>query len=234
MGGGLLQSGGPWHKCVDSLASMTSWGRSFQSLMVLGRNENCWYWVLHCGCENCWLCLHRCGGWSLFLIPSAAMMLLWILYNIVNRAAFLQSWRVVHFRSSLIAEVDVPLYRHTTKCAARRWMASMPLKCRWVYGSQTVHAYSTAQNISVYFFMSTWSVIVVANDMTVRNTRDCTQIYVKEQKQTCLGAFHLLLTLGVAACSQLSMLKNTPLCLHKLGFSYSMCTMFIMSRWLSL
>ena len=29
------------------LASMTSWGRSFQSLMVLGRNEYCWYWVLH-------------------------------------------------------------------------------------------------------------------------------------------------------------------------------------------
>ena len=30
------------------LASMTSWGRSFQSLMVLGRNEYCWYWVLQC------------------------------------------------------------------------------------------------------------------------------------------------------------------------------------------
>ena len=24
------------------LASMTSWGRSFQSLMILGRNEYCW------------------------------------------------------------------------------------------------------------------------------------------------------------------------------------------------
>ena len=33
------------------LASMTSWGRSFQSLMVLGRNEYCWYWVLRCGCD---------------------------------------------------------------------------------------------------------------------------------------------------------------------------------------
>ena len=37
------------------LASMTSWGKSFQSLMVLGRNEYCWYWVLQCGCKNCWL-----------------------------------------------------------------------------------------------------------------------------------------------------------------------------------
>ena len=41
------------------LASMTSWGRSFQSLMILGRNEYYWYWVPQCGCENCWLCL-RC------------------------------------------------------------------------------------------------------------------------------------------------------------------------------
>ena len=41
------------------LASVTSWGRSFQSLMVLGRNESCWYWVLQCGCKNCRLCLHR-------------------------------------------------------------------------------------------------------------------------------------------------------------------------------
>ena len=31
------------------MVSMTSWGRSFQSLMVLGRNEYCWYWVLQCG-----------------------------------------------------------------------------------------------------------------------------------------------------------------------------------------
>ena len=41
------------------LASMTSRGRPFQSLMVLGRNEPCWYWVLQCGCQNCWLCLRR-------------------------------------------------------------------------------------------------------------------------------------------------------------------------------
>jgi len=40
------------------LASMTSWGRSLQSLIVLGRNEYCWYWFLQCGCEN-WLCLHH-------------------------------------------------------------------------------------------------------------------------------------------------------------------------------
>ena len=33
------------------LASMTSWDRSFQSLMVLGRNEYCWYWRLQCGCD---------------------------------------------------------------------------------------------------------------------------------------------------------------------------------------
>ena len=41
------------------LASVTSWGKSFQSLVVLGRNEYCWYWVLQCGCKNCWLCLRR-------------------------------------------------------------------------------------------------------------------------------------------------------------------------------
>ena len=82
--------------------------------------------------------------------------------------------------------MDVLLYRHTTKCAARHWMASVPLKCRWVYGSHTVHAYSTAQNISVYFFMSTWSVIVVANDMTVRNMRDCTQTNLCQGTKTDL------------------------------------------------
>ena len=39
-------------------------GRSFQSLMVLGRNEYRWYWVLHCGCKKCWLrlCRWRGGG----------------------------------------------------------------------------------------------------------------------------------------------------------------------------
>ena len=71
------------------LASMTSWGRSFQSLMVLVRNEYCWYWVLQCSCKNCWLYL-RCwrggGGWSLLLTPSVAMMLLWILYSFANQA----------------------------------------------------------------------------------------------------------------------------------------------------
>ena len=41
------------------LASMTSRGRSLQSLMVLGRNESYWYLVLQCGCQNCWLCLRR-------------------------------------------------------------------------------------------------------------------------------------------------------------------------------
>ena len=46
------------------------------------------------GCENCWLCLRRWRGgvgWSLFLIPSVAMML-WILHSIANRAVFLRSW----------------------------------------------------------------------------------------------------------------------------------------------
>ena len=45
--------GGHWHKCVDGLGLNDFLGRSFQSLMVLGRNEYCWYWVLQCGCENC-------------------------------------------------------------------------------------------------------------------------------------------------------------------------------------
>ena len=51
------------------MVSMTSWGRSFQSLMVLGRNEFCWYWVLQCSCENCWLCLcHGRRVWWLELV----------------------------------------------------------------------------------------------------------------------------------------------------------------------
>ena len=87
---GLLQSGGPWHKCVDGLGLndflgqvIPASGGSRQEWVLLP----CWYWVLQCGCENCWLCLwwHGGGGWSLFLIPSVAMML-WILYSIANRA----------------------------------------------------------------------------------------------------------------------------------------------------
>ena len=56
---GLLQCGGSSHKCVDGLGLRDFLGRSFQSLMVLSRNEYCWYWVLRCCCENCWLCLCR-------------------------------------------------------------------------------------------------------------------------------------------------------------------------------
>ena len=52
-GAGLLHSGALQTNVSMVLASVTSWGRSFQSLMVLGRNEYCWYWVLQCGCENC-------------------------------------------------------------------------------------------------------------------------------------------------------------------------------------
>ena len=82
------------------------------------------------------------GGWSLFWIPLVA---LWILYGIANRAVFLRPWREVHFRSSIIAEaLDVLLYRYMTKHAAWRWVASVRSICCWVYGSQTVHAYSRA------------------------------------------------------------------------------------------
>ena len=49
------------------LASMTYWGRSFQSLMVLGWNEYCWYWVLQCGCEKELLV----GSSSLTLLTSS-------------------------------------------------------------------------------------------------------------------------------------------------------------------
>ena len=85
------------------------------------------------------------GSWSLFWIPLVAMMLLWILYSIANRAVFLRPWRAVHFRSSIIAEaLDVLLYRYMTKHAAWCWVASMrSIGCR-VYRSQTVHAYSRA------------------------------------------------------------------------------------------
>ena len=61
---GLLQCGGSSHKCVDGLGLRDFLGRSFQSLMVLSRNEYCWYWVLQCCCENCWLCLCRWRGWG--------------------------------------------------------------------------------------------------------------------------------------------------------------------------
>ena len=55
------------------LASMTSWSRSFQSLMVLGRNEYCWY----CMGSDVWLrellvvSLSLMPGWWLELVLNS-------------------------------------------------------------------------------------------------------------------------------------------------------------------
>ena len=101
------------------------------------------------GCENCWLCLRRWRGgvgWSLFLIPSVEWQ--WccgFCTALPTELSFFGLEGTVHFRSSITAEaLDVLLYCRMTKHTARRWMASMWSICCWVYGSQTVHAYSRA------------------------------------------------------------------------------------------
>ena len=88
------------------LASMTSWGRSFQSLVVLGRNEYCWYWVQQCGCKNCWLCLRRWrgdGGWSFF--PSPQLEMRTESFTMAAIELFSSSWQI--YRTSFPAIFEI-------------------------------------------------------------------------------------------------------------------------------
>ena len=82
----------------------------------------------------------------MFLIPSVAMMLLWILYSIANRAVFLRPWREVHFRSSVIAEaLDVLLYRYMTKHLLD---AGWPQCGRYIAGCMGPRQYTHTQELA--------------------------------------------------------------------------------------
>ena len=150
---GLLQSGGPWHKCVDGLGLSDFLGQvipvsdgSWQEwvLLVLG-SAVLLRELLVVSLSLMWVGWGG-GGCSLFLIPSVAMMLLWILYRIANWAVFLQTWREVHFRSSIIAEaLDVLLYRYMTKHLLD---AGWPQCGRYVAGCMGPRQYTHTQELA--------------------------------------------------------------------------------------
>ena len=69
-GGNYLLSGTPAVKLPRVLADTVFSGKSFQSLMVFARDEDCLYWVWH------WISESRCE-WSLLWRPAARISSHW-------------------------------------------------------------------------------------------------------------------------------------------------------------
>ena len=137
-------------------AAMVVSGSAFHSLMVLGRNDSVLYSCLPRILTSCCECA-RLGLMGAGLIFFMLKMASWSknFFNIASLLILRLCWRLGHWRASIMqVTLDVLWYLLTTNLAARLCTASSLSICSYVYGSQTVHAYSRMGLTNVLYAMS--------------------------------------------------------------------------------